>query len=94
MDKSGIGSTILGGIFFSVCGVGILSMIFEAIIEAIAKAQMRNLRKKTPPIVSASRDLLIERAKRTPAYQNADFSAIMKYPAVLQAKGSNAPAEQ
>lgn len=75
--------TIIGGLFLSLAIVGWLSMIIKSIFTKITKAQMADVCKQYPPLLSSDRNLLIHEAKTITAYKDVDFSTIMNYPSVL-----------
>ena len=74
---------LIGGIFLSLVAVGLISMFLEWVLNQIIKAQVAALCRKATPMICSNRDILMEEAKRMPAYKDADFSNIMNFPVFL-----------
>ncbi len=75
--KGNIGSTLLGGLLFAFFGAGLLITFIQWVLKKIEKAQMKKICEEAAPLICCDRDLLIEEAKKRPAFRDADFSAIM-----------------
>ena len=76
-------SVILGGIIFTLIGAGLVTIVAEAVIDLIEKIQMKKICSQAAPLMCSNREMLMQEAKKRPAFKDTDFSTIMRTPNVV-----------
>ena len=74
---------ILGGIVFTLIGAGLVTIVAEAVINLIEKIQMKKICSQAAPLICSNREMLMQEAKKRPAFKDTDFSTIMSTPNVV-----------
>ena len=55
----------------------------QCVLHMIDKRQRAGILRETAPLISASKECLMNEAKKNPTYRDADYSAIEKQPDIL-----------
>ena len=74
---------ILGGIVFTLIGAGLVTIVAEAVINLIEKIQKKKICSQAAPLICSNREMLMQEAKKRPAFKDTDFSTIMSTPNVV-----------
>ena len=75
--------SVVGLLLVGLVAAGLIRLVCGSVLRMIDKRQRAGILRETAPLISASKECLMNEARKNPTYRDADYSAIEKQPDIL-----------